>query len=229
VRDRQRFTGTCSTPTPSYWTEYSTAATRPRAPRKWRWPVRWPRSPPPWLNTPDHLPENLLARIGHKHASLGVEPDQYQVVHDALMWAIADVLGGAVTPRVAAAWEQVYWLMAYTLTHIERGIYSARGVRPQTVWRQWKVQQKIPETDDAVTFVVKRTDDLLVSLSCRPVRHGADDAAGRHPAAAPAQPAPGRQGADSPVHGQEGARRGKARRTVLDAAARHGQGGRRAD
>jgi nitric oxide dioxygenase len=114
------------------------------------------------VNTPDQLPENLLARVGHKHASLGIEPDQYQLVHDALLWAIADVLGGAVTPQVAAAWEEVYWLMAYTLIHIERGIYSARGVRPQTVWRQWQVQQKIPETDDAVTFVVKRTDDLLV-------------------------------------------------------------------
>jgi len=117
------------------------------------------------VNTPDHLPENLLARVGHKHASLGIEPEQYQIVHDALMWAIADVLGDAVTPQVAAAWDEVYWLMAYTLMHIERGIYSARGVRPHTVWRQWRVRQKIPETDDVVTFVVKRTDDRLVKSS----------------------------------------------------------------
>ena len=27
------------------------------------------------------------------HASLGIRPDQYQVVHDNLMWAIVDVLG----------------------------------------------------------------------------------------------------------------------------------------
>jgi len=117
------------------------------------------------VNTPDQLPENLLSRVAHKHASLGIEPDQYKVVHDALMWAIADVLGDAVTPEVAAAWEEVYWLMAYTLIHIERGIYSARGVRPQTVWRQWDVQQKLRETDDAVTFVVERTDDRLVKTS----------------------------------------------------------------
>ena len=88
------------------------------------------------VNTPDQLPEHLLARVGHKHASLGVEPEQYQIVHDALMWAIGDVLGDAVTPQIAAAWEEVYWLMAYTLIHIERGIYSASGVRPQTVWRR---------------------------------------------------------------------------------------------
>src|SRR5258708_2313203 len=117
------------------------------------------------VKTPDQLPENLLARVGHKHASLGIEPDQYQVVHDALMWAIGDVLGEAVTPQIAAAWEEVYWLMAYTLIHIERGIYSARAVRPRTVWPRWRGQQKIPESDDVVTFVVERIDDRLVKAS----------------------------------------------------------------
>ena len=107
------------------------------------------------VNTPDHLPENLLSRIAHKHASLGIRPDQYQIVHDSLMWAIGDVLGDAVTPEVAAAWDEVYWLMAYTLIHQERGLYSARGVRPETVWRQWQVEKKIEEAEDVVTFVVR--------------------------------------------------------------------------
>ena len=113
------------------------------------------------VNTPDHLPENLLARVAHKHASLGIQPSQYQVVHDNLMWAIADVLGDAVTPEVAAAWDEVYWMMADRLSHIERGLYSARGVKPETSSRRWEVEQKIRETDDVVTFVVKRIDDRL--------------------------------------------------------------------
>src|SRR5215467_6046646 len=117
------------------------------------------------VNTPDHLPENLLARISQKHASLGIQPEQYQIVHDNLMAAIAEVLGGAVTPDIAAAWDEVYWLMAYTLIHVERGLYSARGVRPQTVWRQWEVEKKIQEADDVMTFVVKRIDDHLVKPS----------------------------------------------------------------
>jgi nitric oxide dioxygenase len=117
------------------------------------------------VNTPDHLPEHLLSRIAHKHASLGIRPDQYQVVHDNLMWAIVDELGEAVTPDIAAAWDEVYWLMAYALTNQERGLYSARGVTPETVWRQWQVEKKIQETDDVVTFVVKRIDDRLVKTS----------------------------------------------------------------
>ncbi|SDN79758.1 globin domain-containing protein [Geodermatophilus sp. DSM 45219] len=117
------------------------------------------------VQTPEQLPEQLLNRIAHKHASLGIRPDQYQVVHEHLFWAIADVLGDAVTPEVAAAWDEVYWLMAYALIHQERGLYSARGVRPETVWRDWRVAEKVAENDDVVTFRLARIDDRLVKTS----------------------------------------------------------------
>jgi nitric oxide dioxygenase len=117
------------------------------------------------VNHPQQLPEHLLSRVAHKHASLGIRPDQYQVVYDNLMWAIADVLGDAVTPEVAAAWTEVYWLMANALINQERGLYSARGVRPETVWRDWQVEEKVRETDDVVVFRVKRIDDRLVKTS----------------------------------------------------------------
>jgi nitric oxide dioxygenase len=117
------------------------------------------------VKVPEQLPEHLLNRIAHKHASLGITPAQYDVVHDNLFWAIVDVLGDAVTPEVAAAWDEVYWLMAYALINQERGLYSARGVRPETVWRDWEVAEKVEETEDVVTFKVRKTDDRLVKTS----------------------------------------------------------------
>lgn len=117
------------------------------------------------VNNPGQLPEALLSRISHKHVSLGIKPDQYQVVHDNLFWAIADVLGDAVTPEVAAAWEEVYWLMANTLINLERGLYDAVGLSPDTIWRSWRLAERIRETDDVVTFVVERTDERDVKPS----------------------------------------------------------------
>ena len=116
------------------------------------------------IETPERVPESLLSRIATAGFP-GHPPDQYQVVHDNLMWAIVDVLGDAVTAEVAAAWDEVYWLMARALINQERGLYSARGVRPETVWRDWQVERKIQETADVVTFVVKRIDDRRVKTS----------------------------------------------------------------
>ena len=117
------------------------------------------------VNKPTELPDHLLSRIAHKHVSLGLHPDQYQIVHDHLMWAIVDVLGDAVTPEVAAAWDEVYWLMANVLINQERGLYEAVRLSPETVWRTWRVIEKIPETEDVTTFVVERVDEREVKRS----------------------------------------------------------------
>ena len=98
--------------------------------------------------------------------------------------------------------------MANALINQERGLYSARGVRPETVWRQWQVDEKIRETDDVVTFVVQRIDDRLVKTSLPGqyvTRPGAD--ARRRAPAAPVQPDPRRRRRAPPVLGQAGARR----------------------
>lgn len=110
------------------------------------------------VNNPDDLPDHLLNRVAHKHVSLGLRPNQYAIVHENLMWAIVDVLGDAVTPEVAAAWDEVYWLMANMLINKERGLYSAVDLNPDEIWRTWEVVERIEETSDVVTFVVKRTD-----------------------------------------------------------------------
>lgn len=117
------------------------------------------------LAVPEQFPDRMMTRIAHKHASLGIRPDQYPVVHDHLMWAIGDVLGDAVTAEVAAAWDEVYWLMAHALINQERGLYSARGVTAERVWRQWRVAEKIQEAGDVVAFVMRRIDDRLVKTS----------------------------------------------------------------
>ncbi len=76
-------------------------------------------------------PLEVLARIAHKHASLGIAEDLYPVVHEHLFAAIVEVLGEAVTPEVASAWDEVYWHMAKALITIETGLVRrvGRGLR----------------------------------------------------------------------------------------------------
>ena len=103
-------------------------------------------------------PEDLLARIAHKHASLGVVSEQYPIVHEHLFAAIVEVLGDAVTPEVATAWDEVYWSMADALIAMERKLYDEAGVEAGQVWRQLVVRQRTQESPDTVSFVLATPD-----------------------------------------------------------------------
>src|SRR5206468_9732242 len=46
---------------------------------------------------------HVMRRIAYKHVSLGIRPEQYTIVARYLLGAVAEVLGEAVTPQVAAA------------------------------------------------------------------------------------------------------------------------------
>ncbi|MGW0752413.1 globin domain-containing protein [Streptomyces sp. NPDC002587] len=107
---------------------------------------------------PDTRPDVMLGRIAHKHASLGVTRDQYQIVHQHLFEAIAEVLGEAVTPEVAAAWDEVYWLMAGALIAIEERLYAEQQVVAGDVWREWTVTGRTEETSDCTTFRIAPAD-----------------------------------------------------------------------
>ncbi|WP_406353219.1 globin domain-containing protein [Streptomyces sp. NBC_01635] len=107
------------------------------------------------LAHPDTRPDAMLGRIAHKHASLGITPDQYAIVHEHLFAAIAEVLGEAVTPEVAAAWEEVYWLMANALVAIEKRLYEEQG---GPGWREWEVVERVTETADVVSFRLRPAD-----------------------------------------------------------------------
>lgn len=103
-------------------------------------------------NAPD--PVDLLNRIAHKHVSLGITEDQYQVVHDNLLPAVAEVLGEAVTPEVAEAWSAVYWIMAEVLIEHEKVLYASDGVENGDVFRDAKVIAKNVLTERVTEYVL---------------------------------------------------------------------------
>ncbi|WFD35232.1 hypothetical protein MCUN1_002082 [Malassezia cuniculi] len=104
------------------------------------------------------VPEKFFARIGHKHAALGVTEDEYQIVHDNLFYAIVEVLGAdVVTADVAAAWDSVYWIFARTLINFEKKLYAEVGAEPGKVFRTVSVVDR-KDVGDVAIFTVEGSD-----------------------------------------------------------------------
>ncbi|WP_163547221.1 globin domain-containing protein [Candidatus Frankia nodulisporulans] len=94
----------------------------------------------------------VVRRIAHRHASLGVAPEQYPLVGRQLLAAVAEVLGDAVTPRVHDAWDEAYWLFATALVAEEARAYQRMGTDPARPWRPWRVTARTVAAPEVVSF-----------------------------------------------------------------------------
>ncbi|NLU82311.1 globin domain-containing protein [Rhodococcus sp. HNM0569] len=101
-------------------------------------------------------PIAMMRRIAHKHASLGITADQYEIVHEHLFGAIVEVLGAdALTADIVDAWQTVYWSMAHAFIGLEANLYSQAGVTPGAFFRTVTVVDRIDDPSGAATFVVE--------------------------------------------------------------------------
>ena len=113
------------------------------------------------LTHPDSYPEAILSRVAHKHASLGLQEDEYPTVYQHLFGAIAADLGDAATPEIVEAWTEVYWLMANALINLEKGLY---GSQPnQAPFAAWRVVERHPTGENVVVFTFEPADDTPVA------------------------------------------------------------------
>lgn len=104
--------------------------------------------------------DHVMRRIAYKHVSLGIRPEQYTIVGENLLAAVAEVLGDAVTPEIAAAWSEVYWLFALQLVAEEARIYQEIGIDPAQPTRPYRVVRRIEETANVISLVLEPDDGL---------------------------------------------------------------------
>ena len=102
--------------------------------------------------------DHVMKRIAYKHVSLGIRPEQYTIVGHHLLAAVGEVLGDAVTPQVAEAWGEVYWLFAAQLIAEEARLYQQAGVDPAHPVRPYRVVRRIEETADVISVVLEPVD-----------------------------------------------------------------------
>ncbi len=115
------------------------------------------------INNPGTLPEVLLSRIAHKHVSLAITPEQYDVVYTHLFGAIAEELSDVITAEIAAAWTEVYWLMAHALIKLEQGLYAGAASDQRSA--PWTVVSKERAGNSALTFTLEPADDTPVTAA----------------------------------------------------------------
>lgn len=101
-----------------------------------------------------------LATVVGKHVSLDIRPEHYPLVGECLMAAIGEVLGDAVTPEIAAAWEGVYEELAGLLIELEAHRYREFEGRPGG-WsgpREFRITATHQESAVIRSFVLEPVD-----------------------------------------------------------------------
>ncbi|WP_449440586.1 globin domain-containing protein [Pedobacter steynii] len=79
----------------------------------------------------------VVDRIGHKHVSLDIRPEQYQIVGRHLIASIQEVLGDAATPEIVDAWTAAYQQLANLMSGHEAKLYEQKTVQPHG-WTGWR-------------------------------------------------------------------------------------------
>jgi len=99
----------------------------------------------------------VIARIVHKHVSLGVRADHYPIVGKFLLGAIQQVLGEAATPALIEAWAEAYGLLADHLIETERQLYANAGIVAGALFAM-TVREIEEVTDNVRSFVLVNAD-----------------------------------------------------------------------
>lgn len=111
------------------------------------------------INSLDQL-GGMVERIAEKHVGLNILPEHYPHVGQALLGAIAQVLGDAATPEIMDAWAKAYGFLADVLINRESEIYKAHEAAPGgwAGWRPFTIQNSTAESALVTSFELVPTD-----------------------------------------------------------------------
>jgi nitric oxide dioxygenase len=88
--------------------------------------------------------------ICHKHASLFIRPEQYDIVGTYLLSTMKAVLGDAATEEILDAWGAAYWQLANLMIGKEDSLY--KSTKGWDDWKDFRISKKVKETEDITSF-----------------------------------------------------------------------------
>lgn len=106
-----------------------------------------------------------VRQVAHKHRSLGIAPEQYEIVGTYLLKAIKDVLGDAATDEIIAAWAEAYGVIASVFIDMEKDLYEATESQSGgwEGFRSFRVAKKIKESEMITSFYLVPTDSKPIA------------------------------------------------------------------
>lgn len=93
----------------------------------------------------------VVARIVHKHASVGIRAEHYPIVGHHLLGAIKEVLGAPATPELIAAWAEAYTSLANLLIKTEQEMYGQAGIEPGAT-RPMRVTEVTKQSENVLSI-----------------------------------------------------------------------------
>lgn len=115
------------------------------------------------VQNPDSYPDEVLSRVAHKHASLGLKEEEYPTVYKYLFEAIAANLGDLATPEIVEAWTEVYWLMGNALIKLEKGLYASQA--NDVMFAPFKVVDRKEIGENVVVLTFEPADETPMTES----------------------------------------------------------------
>ena len=112
---------------------------------------------------PDSYPDEVLSRVAHKHASLGLKEEEYPTVYKYLFEAIAANLGELATQEIVDAWTEVYWLMGNALIKIEKGLYASQA--NDVMRAPFKVVKREETGENVVVYTFEPADETPMTAA----------------------------------------------------------------
>jgi nitric oxide dioxygenase len=97
--------------------------------------------------------------ICHKHASLFIRADQYEIVGKHLIETMKAVLGVAATPEILEVWGAAYWQLANIMVGKEDQLYEETSYWPD--WKDFKITKKEKESEEITSFYLEPVDASL--------------------------------------------------------------------
>jgi nitric oxide dioxygenase len=103
---------------------------------------------------------NALKSIGHKHVSLAISPEQYDIVGLHLIASIQEVLGETATDELIEAWTQAYNELAQIMISIEDEMYQST-LKKEGGWKGWRafiIADIVEESNEIKSFYLRPKD-----------------------------------------------------------------------